>query len=270
MYIVVEFTETKTVNIISDSWFEDGVTWWPNYKSDERINRAVQKREDPGPDWKQYDVRVLLRAGDYMKAKEKLRVSLICNTSELQTDDEEKVIMRKRKSKPRIIFGVTDSDSEADEGNKRRRTSTPLPPIPPPTLNVVCQTTTRPLPGQRHTTAPAPLVPSPPPYMLPSPPHHFSAGHRPDLRKQSDRGCDTAPMSLVDTLTRLPSSPVCRISATPLSENGQDHLFVPSFRLGKTGTGPVPCSGKIQCVKDGGAPCKLCLETCVEMGMPGP
>lgn len=63
MYIVVEFTETKTVNIISDSWFEDGVTWWPNYKSDERINRAVQKREDPGPDWKQYDVRVLFRAG---------------------------------------------------------------------------------------------------------------------------------------------------------------------------------------------------------------
>ncbi|XP_062322167.1 uncharacterized protein LOC134023826 [Osmerus eperlanus] len=177
-----------------------------------------------------------------MKAKEKLRVSLICNTSELQTDDEEQVIMRKRKSKPRIIFGDTDSDSEADEWNKRRRTSTPLPPIPPPTLNEVCQTTTRPLPGPRHTTAPAPLVPSPPPYILPSPPHHFSAGHRPDLRRQSDRGCDTAPMSLVDTPTRLPSSPVCRISATPLSDDGQDHLFVPSFRLGKTGTGPVPCS----------------------------
>jgi len=63
MYIVAEFTESKTVNIISDSWFEDGATLWPSYKSDERINRAVQKHEVPGSDWKMYDVRVLSRAG---------------------------------------------------------------------------------------------------------------------------------------------------------------------------------------------------------------
>lgn len=56
MYLVVEFVETNTVNIIAESWFEDGVTWWPSYKSDERMNRAVQKREDPGKDWKLYDV----------------------------------------------------------------------------------------------------------------------------------------------------------------------------------------------------------------------
>lgn len=63
MFLVVEFMETRTVNIISESWFEDGVTSWPNYKSDERINRAVQKCEEPGTDWKKFDVRVLSRAG---------------------------------------------------------------------------------------------------------------------------------------------------------------------------------------------------------------
>lgn len=47
----MEFIEAKsqTVNIISDSWFEDG-------------DRADQKCEEPGPDWKQYDVQVLSRA----------------------------------------------------------------------------------------------------------------------------------------------------------------------------------------------------------------
>ncbi|KAE8630746.1 hypothetical protein XENTR_v10000941 [Xenopus tropicalis] len=33
-----------------------------------------------------------------------------------------------------------------------------------------------------------------------------------------------------------------QISATPLLD---EHFFRPTFRLGKTGTGPIPCSGKI-------------------------
>lgn len=63
MFLLVEFTENKTVNIVLEDWFEDGTTKWPNYKSDDRINRAVMKREEPGEGWKEYDVRVLSKSG---------------------------------------------------------------------------------------------------------------------------------------------------------------------------------------------------------------
>ena len=62
MFMVVEFTDTKTINIISKTWLDGGVALWPNYNSDERINRAILKHDEPGPDWKQYDVRILSKA----------------------------------------------------------------------------------------------------------------------------------------------------------------------------------------------------------------
>ncbi|MED6237375.1 hypothetical protein ATANTOWER_023716 [Ataeniobius toweri] len=135
MFLIAEFINSKTVNIIPRSWFDDGTTKWPNYSSDERISRAVRKNEEPGEDWKLYDVRVLSRTDDYLKARQKLKASLTCNTSELQTEEEEEVV-RKRKIKPRLIFGDIDSDSET-EGDKRKRpsnfSSTPAPLIPSPT-----------------------------------------------------------------------------------------------------------------------------------------
>lgn len=56
--------DSKYVNIVPKSWYNDGVSWWPNYTSDERINRAVRKLEDPGPGWAQCDVRILAEAGN--------------------------------------------------------------------------------------------------------------------------------------------------------------------------------------------------------------
>ncbi|XP_034553692.1 uncharacterized protein LOC117822870 [Notolabrus celidotus] len=219
MYIIVEFTEDKSVNIVPASWFEDGVTWWPDFTSDERINRAVKKQVKPGPDWKLFDARVISRSSDYTRAREKLRASLVCNTSELQSDDEEEVLVRKRKIRPRIIFGETDSDSEPEEGKKRRRTnlsSTQAPPISPPISqpiptptpnipwNETFPTPSRPLPDPRRTgslcfTADAPLVPIPPP--------SSAAGSLPEFN---------------------------------------NHSFTPTFRLGKTGTGSFPCSAAQQ------------------------
>ncbi|XP_034144040.1 uncharacterized protein LOC114829515 isoform X1 [Esox lucius] len=105
----------------------------------------------------------------------------------------------------------------------------------------------RPLPDPNHaellhSTAAAPLVPVPPLCMPSSPPCQISAGPLPDLR-QCDRGSYTAPVALVPTPTsRMPSSPRRRITATPLTNDYQGHCFVPTFRLGRTGTGPVPCS----------------------------
>ena len=60
IFVVVEFTDTNTVSIISEIWLDDGIGLWP--KIDERINRTIQKHEEPGPDWKQYDVRILSKA----------------------------------------------------------------------------------------------------------------------------------------------------------------------------------------------------------------
>ncbi|XP_048864724.1 uncharacterized protein LOC125739063 isoform X3 [Brienomyrus brachyistius] len=246
MFLVVEFLETKTVNIIAESWFEDGVTWWPNYSNDERINRAVQKCEEPRTGWKQYDVRVLSRTGDYRKAREKLRASLTCNTSELQTDDEEEVI-RKRKIKPRHVFGDTDSDNELEVGKKRRCSSissAPAPPIPPPTPDIpsdsACQTSTGPLLNLSHTEYPCFTTVPPAPIttlgMPSSPLHHFSIRH-------SEHGRYTAPVHAVTTpISHMPSSSMSQVSATPISEEHQDHSFNPRFRLGRTGTGPIPCS----------------------------
>lgn len=39
----LEYICWKSMYIILETWCEDGVTWWPNYKSDERINRAILK-----------------------------------------------------------------------------------------------------------------------------------------------------------------------------------------------------------------------------------
>ena len=45
------------------NWYSDGVTYWPNYKNDERVNGAVKNSEEPGPDWKKYDARVIKSCG---------------------------------------------------------------------------------------------------------------------------------------------------------------------------------------------------------------
>lgn len=63
MYFLVEFIENKSMNIVPETWVEDGMTWWPNYTKDDRINRAIQKKEIPGDDWTRHDVRILIKTG---------------------------------------------------------------------------------------------------------------------------------------------------------------------------------------------------------------
>ncbi|MEQ2230852.1 hypothetical protein ILYODFUR_033497 [Ilyodon furcidens] len=61
-------------------------------------NSRVRKNEEPGEDWKLYDVQVLSRTDDYLKARQKLKASLTCNTSELRTEE----VVRKRKIKTHL------------------------------------------------------------------------------------------------------------------------------------------------------------------------
>lgn len=62
MFHLIEFLD-KTVAVVPQKWCSDGVVYWPNYKNDERVNRAVKNSEDPGPDWKTYDTRVIKSCG---------------------------------------------------------------------------------------------------------------------------------------------------------------------------------------------------------------
>ncbi len=63
MFHLIEFLINKTVAVVPQKWCSDGVVYWPNYRNDERVNRAVKNSEEPGPDWKTYDVRVIKSCG---------------------------------------------------------------------------------------------------------------------------------------------------------------------------------------------------------------
>lgn len=41
MFHVVQFLdEQKSVSVVPQSWYSNGATYWPSYKSDENINKA--------------------------------------------------------------------------------------------------------------------------------------------------------------------------------------------------------------------------------------
>lgn len=60
MFHVVQFLDEQvSVSVVPQSWYNNGATYWPRYKSDERINKAATFAEEPNQDWTRYDVRVL-------------------------------------------------------------------------------------------------------------------------------------------------------------------------------------------------------------------
>lgn len=63
MFHLIEFLINKTVAVVPQNWCRDGVAYWPNYRSDESVDRAVKNAEEPGPDWNTYDVRVIKSCG---------------------------------------------------------------------------------------------------------------------------------------------------------------------------------------------------------------
>ncbi|XDV26268.1 hypothetical protein PO909_030026 [Leuciscus waleckii] len=63
-------------------------------------NGAVKNSEEPEPDWKKYDARVIKSCDDYFMAQQLLKKALNCNTSDLQSEEEEEEIRPKRRPKP--------------------------------------------------------------------------------------------------------------------------------------------------------------------------
>jgi len=59
MYSVVEFTATNQVDVVPSSWINNGQCWYPNYNTDDRIQRAIKKNEAPNQTFfTLFDVRV--------------------------------------------------------------------------------------------------------------------------------------------------------------------------------------------------------------------
>ena len=57
-HIAVFLDDNETA--VPDGWLQgQDVCLWPSYKSQQRVNNAVQKNEVPGDSWKKYKVRIL-------------------------------------------------------------------------------------------------------------------------------------------------------------------------------------------------------------------
>ncbi|XP_076841614.1 uncharacterized protein LOC143485863 isoform X2 [Brachyhypopomus gauderio] len=150
MYLVVKFLCDDTVNIVPSTWYADGKTWWPNYPSDDKINKAVRLLEPPGHDWQQYEARILCHKADYLEARKKLREALYCQTSDLQSEAADDCVSGKKRLR-KANYRYFDSESDEDEPclNKRPR------PLPPPVARPPsdCTTPVPPEYNMRRSTA---------------------------------------------------------------------------------------------------------------------
>ncbi|KAG7455520.1 hypothetical protein MATL_G00257610 [Megalops atlanticus] len=227
MVHLVEFLVNKTVAVVPRNWYTDGVTHWPKYRSDERVERAVKGREEPGPDWDTYDVRIIKSCENYLEARQLLKKSLTCNTSDLQSDEEEEVIRVKRKPKPVHFYGGSDIDSDKEEKSAKKRGRIPkslpsgpaAPHIPPPPSIVPPPpSTTSPQPtecfGEDCLAPTIPLTPfhaPPPPGTPPLTPLQLrrteypskSQGYRPTWRGQETIACSAAEVQILSLLQYL-------------------------------------------------------------------
>lgn len=114
MYRLVEFTDTSCLNIIPDDWYDNGITWWPNYKNDQKINNAIQCREKPKSDWSCFAVRELSKAGSYQEARMKLKRAMTCNGADNQRDSEDDSTSKKRRQSDKL-----EQDDSEDDRSKR-------------------------------------------------------------------------------------------------------------------------------------------------------
>ncbi|KAJ8002369.1 hypothetical protein DPEC_G00179180 [Dallia pectoralis] len=96
-YYVVPFTEDNSINVIPSSWFGDDQSWWPNYTSDEKINKAIKNCEKPCPGWQKYSARIICAKDDYLEARRKMEEYFSSDTAGLQSEDEGSQRTRKKK-----------------------------------------------------------------------------------------------------------------------------------------------------------------------------
>jgi hypothetical protein len=64
MYILVKFMDNNSVAVIPSNWLHSNqCPLWPPYKTSDRLDRAVRKREPPGESWQAYPIVEMYRHG---------------------------------------------------------------------------------------------------------------------------------------------------------------------------------------------------------------
>ncbi|XP_049425229.1 protein diaphanous homolog 1-like isoform X2 [Epinephelus fuscoguttatus] len=281
-HVVQYFDAAKSVAVVPQSWYSAGFTLWPNYTSDERINKAVRCAEVPGQNWTRHPVRVLKTYDDYMSAWRGMKKSLTCDTSELDSHDEDSPVGRvKRTPNPVHYYGDTEEESDTECVPKKKaisqKGSTPVTHPQQSSASPLSSRSNAPSTRPSSFAAP-PLPPQPPPGLFsiaappPPPPRLSSTAAPPPSPSPPGPSAHAAPPELPPpepTLTELTSFVTSHTSSfhppppglssfapqPPLPSFEHFHssqstnpletaseVFMPTLRAGQSGKEPIPCT----------------------------
>ncbi|XP_046881737.1 uncharacterized protein LOC124471310 isoform X3 [Hypomesus transpacificus] len=130
MFLIVEFVEEKNTGPVANSWYTNGLAWWPPYQDQTRILKSIKKAEVPQPEkgWTRHQARVLYETDSFENIVCRWKQS--CYTSDIQSDCEIAKRERKRKS-------YSSSEEEARDSRPpcldppKKLSSAQTPPSPP-------------------------------------------------------------------------------------------------------------------------------------------
>ncbi|XP_060760474.1 uncharacterized protein LOC132870693 isoform X3 [Neoarius graeffei] len=127
MYLIVVFEDDNQTGPMAKEWFSGGLAWWPPYKDQFQILRAVQKRvmPDPAKGWRQFRTRVLDESDSIQTIQSKWDKA--CITSDLNTDVEMQENPVRERKRPRQLRESSSSLSEEEDDPEHLRRPPPLP-----------------------------------------------------------------------------------------------------------------------------------------------
>ncbi|XP_048048644.1 uncharacterized protein LOC125269734 [Megalobrama amblycephala] len=136
MYHIVEFVNSKEVEVVHSNWLEGGESFWPPFVSLAKLRRATKDGVMPGADWTRFRVRVMYSHDVYEIACAKLLEATI--TSDLNTEDEDnrpEYMKRKNRGCKRIVSSSEEEEEEqgrtaALRAPTKKKTYTQLAPAP--------------------------------------------------------------------------------------------------------------------------------------------
>ncbi|XP_052441801.1 uncharacterized protein LOC127983640 isoform X2 [Carassius gibelio] len=110
---LIEFQASEDMAVVPVDWYDDGMVYWPSFKSTESVKRAAANEEKHEPNWPRYDVKVVRTCDDYRDAIRLMtQYQNGCNTS---AAEQEGKLPEKRFRKPVHRFGDSDESEEEPE-----------------------------------------------------------------------------------------------------------------------------------------------------------
>ncbi|XP_011858190.1 PREDICTED: uncharacterized protein LOC105555732 [Vollenhovia emeryi] len=113
------------MQVVPDNWVQKDKNecWYPNYKTDKEITKAIKKRHIPQDGWLSYSIKRLFGIYEtYSEAYNKLKKAEMNSDINTDTDDKTQRKVRARKQ-------ITDDD-ESDDGSNYQSCLPPYPKAP--------------------------------------------------------------------------------------------------------------------------------------------